>query len=821
MRKFLRTTKALLVAAGLLTGANAWAVDVPRPVYSNDFSSTDGLTIPGSGSFQTSSDARFGQYFQNVGGTVRTNYLLLPSSTLSGLTSEKTGMTIGFWVNANGASDFFWSPLFCALDQAPVNGENEWTMFYAGACTYLRYNLNDYSGGWCDFTYSQNNNPDAEQSTDNDKNRLSSAWLDDKVWHYYTVTLTNSASGKASVYVDGEIKNSWTADFTGLFSTIANLTYPCLGGNQYAAWSDKDAAFAFDDFAVYDQALSADQIAQIMANKLHYTVNAVDGSDNILKVLKDENSLTNSVSVTYPRYILDGTTLRETAATSSNYTKTYTLTTGNQTEKIEYTNSTVSNVYYYAEGEDVLTNNRTLGNQSLSMNMIGYTTDNTTYVKVTTLPAGTWTITARYFCGNTTGDHKGYIKVGDDVKWSQEYASGSGGNSEKSSESFTITQPTAVYVAADGGNGTGFDWFYVSGTPSNTIVGQPDCSTGYLVTMTDKVELTSGQSYHYMFVNHNMGSTAGWAQNWILPVYASDGTTNKIVVRADNWEDVAWKNDGFSWTTSSGAWTDDFLTEMDGAIVDMTVNYSADKVFTMSSNITTSTGRTLTYNYNSTSGKITLTDESIKVALSVSMSWLELLYEGSTGNVTKPITVAGWATYCSPYALDLEHATNLTDAFIVTGGENGVLTKTSVKSGAVPAKTGLLLKGTEGSAVDVTIPVAATAGVDVTANKLVGVTASETLAANGGYVLMTTPSLAFYKNNNDFTLSANSAYLPAGFDGAGARSAFLLFGDESTGINTVNSEEFKVKSYYNLSGQRVAAPQKGLYIVNGKKVAIK
>ena len=42
------------------------------------------------------------------------------------------------------------------------------------------------------------------------------------------------------------------------------------------------------------------------------------------------------------------------------------------------------------------------------------------------------------------------------------------------------------------------------------------------------------------------------------------------------------------------------------------------------------------------------------------------------------------------------------------------------------------------------------------------------------------------------------------------------------GYYTVKSEEIKVKSeVYNLKGQRVSEPTKGLYIVNGKKIAIK
>ena len=43
----------------------------------------------------------------------------------------------------------------------------------------------------------------------------------------------------------------------------------------------------------------------------------------------------------------------------------------------------------------------------------------------------------------------------------------------------------------------------------------------------------------------------------------------------------------------------------------------------------------------------------------------------------------------------------------------------------------------------------------------------------------------------------------------------------TTSINTVQGSGFRVNGYYNLNGQRVAQPTKGLYIVNGKKVVIK
>lgn len=201
--------------------------------------------------------------------------------------------------------------------------------------------------------------------------------------------------------------------------------------------------------------------------------------------------------------------------------------------------------------------------------------------------------------------------------------------------------------------------------------------------------------------------------------------------------------------------------------------------------------------------------------------------------VSKTISAAGWATYCSPYALDLENATGLTDAYIVTGGTGSKLTKTSVKGGTVPANTGLLLKG-DGTA---TIPVVASSATDVSANKLKGVTAETTLDLDDNddgtpdksvYVLMNdaTNGLGFYRTSTtSFTLGANTAYLSSDFDaetpGPGARMSFLLDEVETTGIKTVQASGLKATGYYDLQGRRVSQPTKGLYIVNGRKVVVK
>ena len=233
--------------------------DLPTPVYFNDFSSSDGLTIVGGGSFRDDAAKGFGKVFQNVTGGMRQNYLLLPEDVLSH-SAESQQMTIGFWVNAANAGasdDYMWAPMFMAYAAAPVNGENTLPMF---ACQY-RGVLQVNCAGWTDYTDAQNVK---------DVNTLyhsATDWLADKQWHYYTVVLDGD---NAKVYFDGEIVNEWDMDGVnntqrGLFNNGADLKYICLGGNQAWSWGDNDPGFAFDDIIFSDHAFTEAEIKTLMS----------------------------------------------------------------------------------------------------------------------------------------------------------------------------------------------------------------------------------------------------------------------------------------------------------------------------------------------------------------------------------------------------------------------------------------------------------------------------------------------------------------------------------------------------------------------------
>lgn len=175
-----------------------------------------------------------------------------------------------------------------------------------------------------------------------------------------------------------------------------------------------------------------------------------------------------------------------------------------------------------------------------------------------------------------------------------------------------------------------------------------------------------------------------------------------------------------------------------------------------------------------------------------------------------------YRTFASSSALDFSIPVDGLTAYRATvDGDNVSFVEVTDK---VPAGEGLLLKATAAGRYYIAQSITTPAAIE---NALVG-TNSETTVGAGTFVLYDGASgVGFYKTTAaSFTVGAHTAYLPAD---ASARS-FIALDGETTGVSAalVNNEEMvKSGEVYNLSGQRVAQPTKGLYIVNGKIVSIK
>ncbi len=164
-------------------------------------------------------------------------------------------------------------------------------------------------------------------------------------------------------------------------------------------------------------------------------------------------------------------------------------------------------------------------------------------------------------------------------------------------------------------------------------------------------------------------------------------------------------------------------------------------------------------------------------------------------SVLKAYTIKG----LSEDGVSLE-LTEITDKIIPAGVAVLVSTAKSVKEGFVTSAS-----ATEGTAKGKYLKFAPQEGLEVGVGQV--------------YVLF-----------NDKFYFSQAGILPAGRvyldmteenEVSRTRSSFSIGGDGTTGIKEVKNGEMECEKYYNLQGQRVNLPTKGLYIKNGKKVVIK
>ncbi len=189
---------------------------------------------------------------------------------------------------------------------------------------------------------------------------------------------------------------------------------------------------------------------------------------------------------------------------------------------------------------------------------------------------------------------------------------------------------------------------------------------------------------------------------------------------------------------------------------------------------------------------------------------------GTVAQTLVPVgTISGrnYASYVTTKKLDFSAADGIT-AYIATG-LNGASDAVVIKSvDVVPAGTPIIVK-TDTKGATVNVPVTTASASDVSGNKLVAGDGSTSYSAGTYYYLA---SDLFHLATSG-TLQSGKAYLQIP---SPARQLGIVFGDEATGIHSIdNGKLTNDNDVYDLRGQRVAQPKKGLYIVNGKKVVIK
>ena len=177
--------------------------------------------------------------------------------------------------------------------------------------------------------------------------------------------------------------------------------------------------------------------------------------------------------------------------------------------------------------------------------------------------------------------------------------------------------------------------------------------------------------------------------------------------------------------------------------------------------------------------------------------------------VSATVGADGFATYSAVKAINVDGIVTAYGAKY--DGSKIVLTPVT----KIPANTGVIIEAAAGT---YTIPAINSASALGSSNELQVSNGSVTGNGSTIYALgKKGTKVGFIKVADGVTIPAGKAYLVIS---ASARD-FIGFDEDATGIEVVQQEAKADTQYFNLAGQRVAQPTKGLYIVNGKKVIVK
>ena len=206
----------------------------------------------------------------------------------------------------------------------------------------------------------------------------------------------------------------------------------------------------------------------------------------------------------------------------------------------------------------------------------------------------------------------------------------------------------------------------------------------------------------------------------------------------------------------------------------------------------------------------TISDDYFYVNINMDFGYSVLAEVGDVANTTLNISDALYGTFCAPFTVALPESVK---ASIITAANGNELVFEPVAGNVVLANTPVLVEASAAESLSVSGVYAK--GTPV-AGLLTGVY-ENTPAPVGSYVLQNLDKVGFYlvAEGNQPTVGANRCYLTV--PAAGVK-AFFLNGGDATGISGVDANVDANEAIYNLAGQRINKLQKGINIINGKKI---
>ena len=175
----------------------------------------------------------------------------------------------------------------------------------------------------------------------------------------------------------------------------------------------------------------------------------------------------------------------------------------------------------------------------------------------------------------------------------------------------------------------------------------------------------------------------------------------------------------------------------------------------------------------------------------------------------------GYASVGYPFAVQVPAESGV-EAYYGSKAEKGVLTLVKIEDGIIPANTGAILYKEGGATLNLAIT---TTAKTITDNVLVAANAKRTgFEANSNYLLAKdADDKVKFLQAEITTVPANKAFLSANSVVSSSNALAFSFDSETTGISNVQTVK-TAGAIYDLSGRRVKNAQKGVFIINGKKV---
>ena len=347
---------------------------------------------------------------------------------------------------------------------------------------------------------------------------------------------------------------------------------------------------------------------------------------------------------------------------------------------------------------------------------------------------------------------------------------------------------------------------------------------------TNNKELHYGEELHFTLANNNINKTIDYSQVATNVIFYHEGE-DISGTRSWTWEGPTpdfGKGEAYALTLGS-------LGKC-GAVTNATITTLPAGSYKVYAGIGTTNSSTWTFKYGSTtlgsfvpsptyaistftSDAFTIT-ESTELTVSSSQgkdnsqNWLDYIYIQKLDAIPVSVTEAGYATFSSKFALNFPENGTI-KAYKASVNDNKI--KMTQVSGNIPAKTGLFLAGTVGTAVYADIPLATSVPNSIEDNILEAHVDEGNVDA-GNYVLSGTgTNIAFRKLGSATNVPAGRAYIAGSSIPNGVRTIEVT-SDDVTGIKLVPMKPATLTAPpYNLKGMPVSEQTKGIIVRKGKK----